>query len=232
LELEQTKALYDVYNPHSSLKGLELIISILSNNFIPSFTLSKYVVQTPTLYNQLHLYIYFIYAFLSSQITMWKSVISGSQQAVRTAQRVTAKPSLWTPSAASAPIRTFSAIPKLQKESATQENDWDRESLNPRRSEVSKSGTDDEIAQHGAAFDPNNTAPESELKATEQEAKSKGDGGTLNMSPANKDVRDWEGGQEARPARNEDRGVSSAKGSPNKRRSIHVKEDGTHVSYR
>lgn len=163
---------------------------------------------------------------------MWKSVISGSHQAIRTAQRVTAKPSLWTPSASSAPIRTFSAIPKRQKETNTQENDWDRESLNPRRSEVSKSGTDDEIAQHGTAFDPNTTAPEHELEETEQEAKSKGEGGTLNMSPANKDVHAWKGPNEGGPERNEDRGVSSAKGSPNKRRSIHVKEDGTHVSYR
>lgn len=52
------------------------------------------------------------------------------------------------------------------------------------------------------------------------------------MSPANKDVRDWEGAQEGRTEKNEDRGVSSSRGSPNKRRTIHVKEDGTHVSYK
>ncbi|KAJ5665803.1 uncharacterized protein N7477_008251 [Penicillium maclennaniae] len=163
---------------------------------------------------------------------MWKSVISSGQQAARTAQHVAPKPSLWTPSASAGPIRTFSAIPKFQKQTATQANPWNRESLNPQRSEVSKSGTDDEIAQHGAAFDPNNTAPESELEATEQEAKSKGEKGTLNMSPANKDVHAWKGPQQGGPEKNEDRGVASSRGSPNKRRSIHVKEDGTHVSYR
>ncbi|KAJ5133856.1 hypothetical protein N7448_001124 [Penicillium atrosanguineum] len=161
---------------------------------------------------------------------MWKSVISSGQQAARAAQHICPMPSLWAPSVSTAPIRTFSAIPKLQKED--QANPWNRESLNPQRSEVNKSGTDDEIAHHDTAFDPDNTAPEHELEATEQEAKSKGEKGTLNMSPANKDVHAWKGPNEGGPERNEDRGVSSSRGSPNKRRTIHVKEDGTHVSYR
>jgi len=161
---------------------------------------------------------------------MWKSVISSSQVAVRAsgAHRYP-KPSLWTPKP-STPNRTFSILTNLQKES-TQDNDWNRESLNPQRSEVTKSGTDSDLAQHDSAYDPSNTAPESELEATEQEAE-KGKQGSLNMSPANKDIKDWPGPKDAGPARNADRGASSSRGSPDKRRTIHVKEDGTHVSYR
>ncbi|KAJ5387899.1 hypothetical protein N7509_010440 [Penicillium cosmopolitanum] len=110
--------------------------------------------------------------------------------------------------------------------------DIDREELRPERSEVTKSGTDNEIAHHDSAFDPTNTAPESELAATENESKSTNVKGSLNMSPANKDVSAWRGPTEGGPDRNVDRGVSSKRGSPNKRRTIHVKEDGTHVSYR
>lgn len=125
--------------------------------------------------------------------------------------------------------RPFSAIPRLQK--ADPPEDIDREALTPERSEVTKSGTDNEIAHHDSAFDPSNTAPENELAATEQETRTKNMKGSLNMSPANKDVSAWRGPTEDGPVRNADRDASK-KGSPNKRRTIHVKEDGTHVSYR
>lgn len=162
---------------------------------------------------------------------MWKSVISSSQQAARAAQHPSTKPSLWTPPTSAPTHRTFSAVAKLQKETGAQAQPWNRESLNPQRTEVSQSGTDSELAHHDSAFDPSNVAPESELEATEQEAQHKGKKGTLNMSPANKDVHAWKRPEEGGPDRNADRGPSS-RGSPSKRRTIHVKEDGTHVSYR
>lgn len=124
--------------------------------------------------------------------------------------------------------RPFSAALSLQKES----EDFDREALQPDRAEGTKSGTDSEIAQHDSAYDPSNTAPESELEATEQENQQKGKGGTLNVSGANQDVNKWRGPQEGGPDRNIERERPSGRGSPNKRRTIHVKEDGTHVAYR
>ncbi|KAJ5594980.1 uncharacterized protein N7459_001188 [Penicillium hispanicum] len=163
---------------------------------------------------------------------MWKSLISTGQQANRAAfksypaDRISA-------SLLPATARPFTAAPYRRKE-ATQHNDVnDRESLNPERSEVTKSGTDNEVAQHPTAYDPHNTAPESELEATRKEQQSAGkEGNPLNVSPANQDVSAWRGPQEGGAARNADREASSARGIPKKNRSIHVKEDGTHVSYR
>lgn len=158
---------------------------------------------------------------------MWKSLLSHGQQATRTTQlRPIAK--ALTPSVSTRP---FSAAPQLQKESTPDIHD--RTALNPERSEVTKSGTDSEVAHHPSAYDPTNTSPEHELEATNEESRREGKGtNPLDMSPANKDVSAWRGPQEGGAERNADREVSSSKGSPKKQRSIHVKEDGTHVSYR
>jgi len=155
---------------------------------------------------------------------MWKNIISTGQQATR---GVASHQYPWKSSTASS--RLFSSFSPLQKEPP---EDIDREALTPERSEVTKTGTDNEIAHHDSAFDPSNTAPESELAATEQETKTKNKKGSLNMSPANKDVSAWRGPREGGPDRNVDREASSKRGSPNKRRTIHVKDDGTHVAYR
>lgn len=105
--------------------------------------------------------------------------------------------------------------------------------MNPERSETAKSGTDGEVAKHPSAFDPKNTAPESELAATEEESKQEGKKESpLNMSPANRDASAWRRQAEDGPDRNRDREASSSRGAPKKGRGIHVKEDGTHVSYR
>lgn len=164
---------------------------------------------------------------------MWKSLISTGQRVNRTAfnshpaARISAFP---VPATGRRP---FTAAPYRWKETAQSSDVNDRESLNPERSEVTKSGTDDEVAQHPSAYDPHNTAPESELEATQKEQQSAGkEGNPLNMSPANQDVSAWRGPQEGGAVRNADREASSARGTPKKNRSIHVKEDGTHVSYR
>lgn len=120
---------------------------------------------------------------------------------------------------------------QLRKDDPTDIND--RHSLTPERSEVAKSGTDSEVAEHPSAWDPNNTDPERELEATQEENQREGkQGSPLNMSPANKEASAWRGPTEGGADRNADRQASSAKGRPNKKRAIHVKEDGTHVSYR
>ncbi|KAK4105179.1 hypothetical protein N658DRAFT_491627 [Parathielavia hyrcaniae] len=58
----------------------------------------------------------------------------------------------------------------------------DRETLSPRRSEGTKSGTDDEAAQTNAAFDPQNTEPKREKESAQ------GNGNPLGVSGANRDV--------------------------------------------
>ncbi|KAJ5316986.1 hypothetical protein PENANT_c030G05345 [Penicillium antarcticum] len=168
---------------------------------------------------------------------MWKSIISISPQAARAtrsqlsttrSQLSTTFPALATPTA---PKACFSTTPSTKK--SRYEGLQDREALDPQRSETTKSGTDGEVAEHPSAFDPSNTAPESELAATEEESKKEGKPDSpLDMSPANKDVSAWRGPTEGGPARNRDREASSSRGSPNKNRGIHVKEDGTHVSFK
>lgn len=162
---------------------------------------------------------------------MWKTIISAGQQATRVSWSQVSKTttqSLATPTATRTP---FSTTPLFQVEKG--QTSLDRETLNPERSETAKSGTDAEVAEHPSAFDPSNTAPESELAATEEESRQEGKKESpLNMSPANTGASSYRHPGEEGPDRNRDRGVSSTRGSPKKGRSIHVKEDGTHVSYR
>ncbi|CAG7995510.1 unnamed protein product [Penicillium salamii] len=155
---------------------------------------------------------------------MWKSLISTGQQATRATRLQLSKT---TASTISTPFST-TAIPKKE---------WshdllDREALNPERSETTKSSTDGEVASHPSAFDPSKTSPESEHEATAEESRREGKDDPLNMSPANKDVSAWRGPTEGGPVRNKDREASSTPGATKKNRGIHVKEDGTHVSYR
>lgn len=164
---------------------------------------------------------------------MWKSLISSGQQATKSANSLQPSVGLWTPPMkASQPSRsTFSTLSLRQKQAPDPGTPSDRETLDPNRSEVTKSGTDGELAEHPAAFDPHNTSPEGEFHQTAKESQEQGKpSNPLNMSPANSEVSSWQ--RPDGPARNVDRGVSSSRGAPKKNRSIHVKEDGTHVSYR
>ncbi|KAJ5796360.1 uncharacterized protein N7518_004900 [Penicillium psychrosexuale] len=158
---------------------------------------------------------------------MWKTIISAGQQATRSQ---VPKPTIQSLAAPTATRTPFSTTPISQIEKG--QGSLDRETLNPERSETAKSGTDGEVAKHPSSFDPTNTAPESELSANEKESRQEGKESPLNMSPANRDASAWRTKEEDGPVRNRDRGVSSSRGTPNKARSIHVKEDGTHVSYR
>jgi hypothetical protein len=157
---------------------------------------------------------------------MWKSIISTGQQATRATRSQLSKPALsrTAPAATKAP---FSTTPSSKKEEVP-----DRETLNPEHSETTKSGTDGEVAKHPSAFDPSNTSPETEYQASEQESREAGKHDPLNMSPANQDVSAWRGPTEGGPDRNRQRDASSSRGTPKKNRSVHVKKDGTHVSYK
>ena len=88
--------------------------------------------------------------------------------------------------------RPFTAV---RRHHATPARRWpqkdepqDREALDPRKEEYSKSGGGDEAAadQSEAAFDPNKTDPES---AKNTAGRGRGSGGNpLDVSPANKDI--------------------------------------------
>lgn len=62
-------------------------------------------------------------------------------------------------------------------------DDQDRESLKPKSTEGSKSGTDDAAAQSSAAFDPSTTSPE----GAKNKAESEGGDNPLEMSGASHD---------------------------------------------
>lgn len=62
-------------------------------------------------------------------------------------------------------------------------DDQDRESLKPRSTEGTKSGTDNAAAQSGAAFDPSTTSPE----VAKDKAEREGGGNSLDVSGANPD---------------------------------------------
>ncbi|KGO74515.1 hypothetical protein PITC_099070 [Penicillium italicum] len=162
---------------------------------------------------------------------MWKPIFSAGQQATRATWSQVSKTtthSLATPTATRTPFST-TALPQIEKG----QGPLDRETLNPERSETAKSGTDGEVAKHPSAFDPKNTAPESELAATEEESRQEGKTESpLDMSPANRGASAWRRQAEDGPDRNRDRAASSSRGASKKGRGIHVKEDGTHVSYR
>ncbi|PLN77284.1 hypothetical protein BDW42DRAFT_177205 [Aspergillus taichungensis] len=97
----------------------------------------------------------------------------------------------------------------------------DRTKLDPQRSEVTKSGTDAEVASHPAAFDPSKTSPESEMKATEEESRQEGKtSNPLNMSPANSETSDWQNQAEQGATRNEDKEKSSERGATRKNREV------------
>ena len=63
-------------------------------------------------------------------------------------------------------------------------DDQDRESLKPRAQESSKSTSDEDAAHDDAAFDPNQTKPET----AKDKGSQKPDGSPLEVSPANQDV--------------------------------------------
>ncbi|EPS33823.1 hypothetical protein POX_a01185 [Penicillium oxalicum] len=156
---------------------------------------------------------------------MWKSLILSARQGIQSASSSRSLPTIPRPATQT---RAFVVVPRMLKDADTR--DFDREKLNPVTTEATETATHDEIAQHDTAFDPSTTMPERELEATEQESRTKGEKGTLNVSAANKDVSKWRDAQEGGPSRNADREASSQRGHPNKGSKIDVKEDGTHVS--
>lgn len=99
----------------------------------------------------------------------------------------------------------------------------DRTVLDPQRSEVSKSGTDNEVAAHPAAYDPQRTSPESEIEATKEESQRAGKvSNPLDISPANKETSKMRPPQEGGPDRNVDKEKPSARGAARKHGEVKI----------
>ncbi|POS69541.1 hypothetical protein DHEL01_v212064 [Diaporthe helianthi] len=112
---------------------------------------------------------------MASSIRPVRSILRGFAQARPQAihpQRLFLSP------AASAATRGLHSTPRPQ---LPYKDDQDRESLKPKSTEGSKSGTDQEAAESSAAFDPSTTSPE----AAKDKAEGEGNGNPLEASGAN-----------------------------------------------
>jgi len=126
---------------------------------------------------------------------------SGSNKAGPVLRRIYNVPVYVPPSAHTT---TFRSTTKHHQQNA--EGLANRTTLNPEHNEQTESGTDDEVANHSASFDPSKTDPECAAKATKRESQQRGKPGSpLDTSPANRDVskpRDpAEGGAERNAAK-------------------------------
>ncbi|KLJ06837.1 hypothetical protein EMPG_17672 [Blastomyces silverae] len=124
---------------------------------------------------------------------------------------------------------SFTTSSLAHKEAQQHPKNQDRSDLNPNSTESTNSGTHAEVASQQTAFNPSNTAPESELEEVRQESaenngaganasskESKSAKNPLEVSPANRDVSTSkdEGG-----ARNQSK-EPSRRGSPTKAKEV------------
>ncbi|RAK77310.1 uncharacterized protein BO72DRAFT_429038 [Aspergillus fijiensis CBS 313.89] len=119
--------------------------------------------------------------------------------------------------------RPFHSIPALRTSQGQREEmeSGDRNVLDPQPSEFSKTGTDQEVSQHDAAFDPSKTSPESQIEATQEETNQSGKvSNPLNVSGANKGVSEGRDPTEGAPERNADREASSKRGQTKKGKEV------------
>lgn len=99
----------------------------------------------------------------------------------------------------------------------------DRASLKPERAEGTVSGTDSEVAQRSASYDPTKTSPESEMAATQEESQLKGsERNPLNVSAANKDVGGPRDPKEGGADRNAEKPGPSSRGWTKKNRVVNT----------
>ncbi|KAL4865617.1 hypothetical protein BDV12DRAFT_174445 [Aspergillus spectabilis] len=116
-------------------------------------------------------------------------------------------------------LRHFTTTPHHHTKPQDEEDHFhDRNKLDPSRTENSQSATTDEVAQHDTAFDPSNTAPESEIGQSKKETKRKGEKrDPLTVSGADKDVGGARDPMEGE-TRNKEKEGASIRGSARKNR--------------
>lgn len=81
--------------------------------------------------------------------------------------------------------------------------------------EYTKSGTDDEVAEQNASYDPSKVDPEKETESAGSEAKARDCGNPLEISPANKEVSK-QVKEECEPEKSENESHKSRHVSPKK----------------
>ncbi|KAF7117944.1 hypothetical protein CNMCM5793_007294 [Aspergillus hiratsukae] len=157
-------------------------------------------------------------------MTVLKGLIPVGQlghNAARNAGRVQFQSGFQTSVTAVQQRRAFRSLPCLRA-SEEQPRMHNRNELDPQRSEGTKTGTDNEVATHHAAYDPNTTSPESEINQAEKESEQGGKvSNPLDVSAANKDVSGARDPQEGGPDHNKEK-EPSGRGSPRKGREVHV----------
>ncbi|PKX95478.1 uncharacterized protein P174DRAFT_511223 [Aspergillus novofumigatus IBT 16806] len=157
-------------------------------------------------------------------MTMLKGFVSIGQlghNATRNARRVQFQPAFQAPVTAVKQRRAFRSLEGLRA-SEEQPRMHNRNELDPQRSEGTKTGTDNEVATHHAAYDPNTTSPEGEINQAEKESEQGGKvSNPLDVSAANKDVSEARDPQEGGPDHNAEK-EPSGRGSPRKGREVHV----------
>lgn len=95
-------------------------------------------------------------------------------------QTITPHQRFLSPAATAAAARSLHSSPRSQ---FPYKDDQDRESLKPKSTEGSKSGTDQDAAESSAAFDPSTTSPE----GAKDKAEGEGNGNPLEASGANQE---------------------------------------------
>ncbi|GMF80393.1 unnamed protein product [Aspergillus oryzae] len=125
-----------------------------------------------------------------------------------------------------ASLRTMQTVINLQsKETKEQAIDFERQILNPERTETCKSGSDDEVGHHKCSYDPSTTTPESEYLADEAESLLDGKGHhPLFVSPANLEVSHYIDPMSEGAVQGAARLGPSGKGWTRKHREVHIKD--------
>ncbi|KAF2271343.1 uncharacterized protein EI97DRAFT_437953 [Westerdykella ornata] len=115
------------------------------------------------------------------------------------------------PRASLRPVRPLTTTPTLRARKGAE----DKDSLQPRRSEYSMTGTDDAAADNpDAAFNPNKTRPEEEVATAGKNKKDNPHGGNpLDVSPGNEEVSRPEP-EEGRESKGVERGPSTGGSAP------------------
>ncbi|KOC14333.1 hypothetical protein AFLA70_47g003831, partial [Aspergillus flavus AF70] len=120
--------------------------------------------------------------------------------------------------------RAFHASPRPQTTHQQKEEEsrfHDRNMLDPQRNEGTQTGTDNEVAGHPSAFDPNTTRPETEVQESENESQQQGKvSNPLNVSPGNTEVSGTRPTQEGLPDRNEEKEATSGRGAARKNKEV------------
>jgi hypothetical protein len=114
------------------------------------------------------------------------------------------------------PVRPSTLSPRFlstTRARLAQKDAQDKDSLKPRSTEYSKSGSDDAAASSDAAFNPDKTSPEAAEATAEQEQGGKDN--SLNASPGNKDISEPNspgvGGNGGAPSKKQSGGGSAPK---------------------